>query len=166
VESYAKPTLQYRVRSTVKKEVICLLLVILMVLILSEDLDYVTPRSAAVSMGASAESLADISLAPLNPLFIQYQQGLTSSRAVTQANSTTDSAVYLHPLTSPALWTTYLCCARWISTHIWSPRPRKSCLYQRSRYLQKLLSLCNLWFSWVLPTFIRGKWFFKKTTRS
>jgi len=32
---------------------------ILMVLILSEDLDYVTPRSAAASMGASAESPAD-----------------------------------------------------------------------------------------------------------
>ena len=69
-----------------KKEVICFLLVILMALILFEDLDYVTPRSAAASMGASTESPADIKLTPLNPLFIQCQLGLTSSRAVTQTN--------------------------------------------------------------------------------
>jgi len=83
---YTKPTLQYKVRCTMKKEVICLLLVILMALILFEDLHYVTPRSAAVSTGASAESPVDISLAALNPLLIQYQLGLTSSRAVTQTN--------------------------------------------------------------------------------
>ena len=87
-----------------------------MVLILSEDLDYVRPRSTAASMGASAESPANISLAPLNPLFIQYQLGLASSGGITQTTITTDSAVCPHQLTSPVLWTTHLRCARWLST--------------------------------------------------
>jgi len=136
VVSYAKPTLQYRVRCTMKKEVICLLLVILMVLILFEDLGYVTPRSAAVSIGASAESPVDISLALLNPLFIQYQLGLTSSRAVTQTN-------HYHRLGSIPPPVNFSCLmdntpplrAVFIHSHTISPGPRKSCLYQRSRYL-------------------------------
>jgi C1A family cysteine protease len=69
-----------------KKEVVYLSLIILTVLALFGALAHNASPNAVASMGLSAESPASISLAPLNPLFIQYQQDLVSSRGITQTD--------------------------------------------------------------------------------